>query len=47
MQKRGLNMGDLYNLTGRLAAILVAVVIVGGFIVRAIKKDDKKDGEDK
>lgn len=36
-------MGYLYYLTGRLAAILVAVVIVGGFIVRAIKKD----GEDK
>ena len=36
-------MGYLYYLTGRLAAILV----VGGFIVRAIKKDNKKDGEDK
>ena len=40
-------MGYLYYLTGRLAAILVAVVIVGGSIVRAIKKDNKKDGEDK
>ena len=40
-------MGDLYYRTGRLAGILVAVVIVGEFIVGAIKKDNKKDGEDK